>query len=865
MEVLQYIYTSWKNGNSSEKGYMIYSKSEGITPEECTAIKDAMQYNPPKELNSAYNFAPTPEEIADVFPYSFSYFILPTGRGCIAQSTYLGRDYSGRFGNYIIYAMIFDPAELDCRPAEFFGESCIKTFMTEEELNASSPVPPLPTLSIDEYGSVINDEQLNEFIYDKEEELAQVISMMLKARDLAVPFYLNDTRENLVLWAAALQRVLSPLLAKKFTFNTYMYNQEIMRSARVKEYGLDFCLIGVRPDANDFNYATEYMSNRHLVIDFIGGHMSDTVAPTAFAAAMASSMAMDFEEIDQFGEFVDSTTFSEINSRLEDAYTYYRLLKYDDYDHSDENLKGILAFGSAHCTESDNAEVGGKLLSMIQSNGYSVSAEALKQLMVFISKYASYMMLSVYDVLNETICKIADVAEAPCTDLEALLLELSNDMPDQYKEYLDYLNSPSSVDYLLSYLDGHNSIHTNNFYITWILKNYVLSDLLLGSKPIARLLKSLFKNIGRIDGGEKIIIETLVEASASQTMFESVFNLFASAIQDPKRAERMCACYVELAESLTDTQATRFEQQLIEMPGAMPLATQLFARKISDAKKPDEEFWHFYDIHKLRMMSDVKFSIDPMVFACLNSMDKGKREDLVIEMVRRLDPKMFRDPKTVSMITDTVNELSLKELSKLETSVLQRTCDLRSNISSTGIEKIKAVIIGQKIDSAAAQSRHPVEFSSDIPYKDVTLQYLDKADYELYCKKYFDSYLELINSQNDVSFVMKLFYHRQLFTDFVGDYVIAIKKKEKKEESRCMRMIAWTCIYLATAPMDDPSANALQRPMINYMRSLDEEVLTRVRQEVGMDVPKASCDRLFDEVGRKAGFTEKIGGFFRRK
>lgn len=44
MEALQYIYTSWKNGDSTEKGYMIYSRSEGISESECTAIKDAMQY-----------------------------------------------------------------------------------------------------------------------------------------------------------------------------------------------------------------------------------------------------------------------------------------------------------------------------------------------------------------------------------------------------------------------------------------------------------------------------------------------------------------------------------------------------------------------------------------------------------------------------------------------------------------------------------------------------------------------------------------------------------------------------------------------------------------------------------------------------
>ena len=35
MKALQYIYTSWENGGSQTKGYMIYSKSEGISDDEC--------------------------------------------------------------------------------------------------------------------------------------------------------------------------------------------------------------------------------------------------------------------------------------------------------------------------------------------------------------------------------------------------------------------------------------------------------------------------------------------------------------------------------------------------------------------------------------------------------------------------------------------------------------------------------------------------------------------------------------------------------------------------------------------------------------------------------------------------------------
>lgn len=151
--------------------------------------------------------------------------------------------------------------------------------MTDEELNAPSPVPPLPPLHISEYASVINDEQLNEFLFEKEDEFAQLISMILASQDAGIPFYLNDSRENLVLWSAAMQRILSPRLAKKFMFNTYVGDHESMRSQRAREEGLNFHLIGVRPDANYFNYATGCKSNRQNVMDFIGGYMTQKLSP----------------------------------------------------------------------------------------------------------------------------------------------------------------------------------------------------------------------------------------------------------------------------------------------------------------------------------------------------------------------------------------------------------------------------------------------------------------------------------------------------------------------------------------------------------------------------------------------------------
>src|SRR5699024_4342421 len=154
MKASQLIYTSWKNGDSPNKGYMVYSKSLDISDAEVNDIKKVMKYVPPLSLTPA----PTEEEIKENFPYNFAYFKLNSGRVCISLATYLGKDYSNRYGNYLIYALVFDEEELDQYPVEFFGENFMKNSMTDEELNASSPVPPLPVLNIEEVGNIVTDE-----------------------------------------------------------------------------------------------------------------------------------------------------------------------------------------------------------------------------------------------------------------------------------------------------------------------------------------------------------------------------------------------------------------------------------------------------------------------------------------------------------------------------------------------------------------------------------------------------------------------------------------------------------------------------------------------------------------------------------
>ena len=862
MEALQYIYTSWKNGDSTEKGYMIYSRSEGISEAECSAIKDAMQYLAPKELT----LTPTPQEIADVFPYAFSYFILPTGRGCVAQSTYLGKDYSGRYGNYIIYALIFDINDLPCRPAEFFAEPYIKTAMTDEELNAPSPVPPLPSLHISEYASVINDEQLNEFLFDKEEEFAQLISMILASQDAGIPFYLNDSCENLVLWSAAMQRILPPRIAKKFTFNTYIGDHEFMRSQRAREEGLNFQLIGVRPDANYFNYATECKSNRQNVMDFIGGYMTQGIVPTNYAQAMASSITFDCEEVDSFGEFVDSTSFNEINSHLQDAYLYYLLLRNDEFDFTEENLKAILSFGSTYCSESDNSAVGSKLLVKYQEEGWTLEPDLLGLFWLFVCKYSSFMIFTLYDIFTETIYQHAGESSEPCVTLDSLLQKLRNETPQQYKDYLDYLNSVNCVDHLLLYLSGHSNPFTNSFYIIWLLQSYTFANGLSGNQPIAKLLCTLLENITQISGCEKQMIKILLVTADNRTLFEDILNVFMSALREPNQLEQLCVKYVEVTDSLSEKQLNRFEQLLLGTPVATPIAIRLCAKKIASAKNPQDEFWRFYENQYSRIISNSGFAIDPMILACLNNVNDKDREDVALDILRKVDDTLLRDIEAIRVLTDAINDgCSVKSLAKMDSAFLQRVCLIRAKGDNTGLEKIKAVYVGEMLQKRNVQRKHLISLSGELSQTGISLKSLDKSDYEAYVKNYFGEYLLQLQITDDISALMRIFYHDRYFLNFVDDFISILKKMQKKETSKWKNIIGWTCVYLVTAERSDQAAEELYKPIIRYLRSLDDDELLDLRQTVIQDIPSSRCDYLFDEVHRKEEFTEKIGRFFRRK
>lgn len=154
-------------------------------------------------------------------------------------------------------------------------------------------------------------------------------------------------------------------------------------------------------------------------------------------------------------------------------------------EHLDDQAKGairamvMMEYARCNSITNDasnvNSDVGSKLLVKCQEGVWMLETELLALFWGFVCKYSGFMIFTLYELFTETIYQHAGEASEPCAKLNALIQTVKNETPQQYREYLGYLNSPNSVEHLLLYLSGHNNPFTNSFYITWLLQSYTFN------------------------------------------------------------------------------------------------------------------------------------------------------------------------------------------------------------------------------------------------------------------------------------------------------------------------------------------------------------------------------------------------------
>lgn len=335
----QYIYTSWNNGDSPDKGFMIYGKSDDVGMDEAGEILNTMRYRPHRSLPDM----PSAFEIVKVFPKNFAVFPLRSGRICIAQATYVGRDYvkeeNPRFGNYIIHAFLVNPKEGVCLQ-NLMRLPLFKSALTSAEQDAPAGPHLLDRIEITE----------DELCAGDPPEIPDDDSFWttLQAVLLAIPerknVYVTTEQEQVEDWVKALIDLLPASIAAKLTLSTYLLNKN-------PQLTLNF----IHRESPTFRPAEEAMNPNSYVIHQFDSRYNSNILPGRYVTALRDTWkwkgalaAIDYRaqierwmrlfslpDVDAAVELEDF--FSENPCFCQDAENIRRIL--DRYDGADESLR----------------------------------------------------------------------------------------------------------------------------------------------------------------------------------------------------------------------------------------------------------------------------------------------------------------------------------------------------------------------------------------------------------------------------------------------------------------------------------------------------------------------------------------------
>ncbi|GIF08390.1 GTPase-associated protein 1-related protein [Actinoplanes siamensis] len=256
MGVPQMYYTSCERGLAGYSGFQFNAATPGVSGAVLRRVEQATSYEPPRSLG----YEPTAEQIAAT-PVNLCYLPGADGEPAIlANTVFVGNDYSQRFGNYFVHALSLPAAEHDLG-----GALPIDFWRAGFWARAEAPGPELPELDPRPAAGFDVDAFLQDGRLGTLPRMLTAVERAIVAGERPV-IVVHEETEQVARWIAALCRLLPPALAGRFAFATYQY-----RPGRGREH-----LVGTVP-TSDFT-VTEATLRSFAVFDLAGGVTSDVDA-----------------------------------------------------------------------------------------------------------------------------------------------------------------------------------------------------------------------------------------------------------------------------------------------------------------------------------------------------------------------------------------------------------------------------------------------------------------------------------------------------------------------------------------------------------------------------------------------------------
>jgi hypothetical protein len=258
MTFRQVYYTSCTRGLRETRGFQIHAATPDIDQKHREAVERLSLYAPPPSFPTR----PTEAELK-AFPVVLLHEDLGGGTHILAQTRYVGTDYSGRFGNYFTHTLLGDAMAFEQArplPVELWGSPA---WVSTEQ--ADTRLPPMMAL---EPGTAVTRERVARFLKapHRARRLPAFLACVEQALETRRRILIVDHEDGqpggyaAALWIAAASYALPRRLAMRLTFDTYVRNP-------YQSSALLCGLLGGRD--TDFAFASHEVQQQFYVFDFL--------------------------------------------------------------------------------------------------------------------------------------------------------------------------------------------------------------------------------------------------------------------------------------------------------------------------------------------------------------------------------------------------------------------------------------------------------------------------------------------------------------------------------------------------------------------------------------------------------------------
>ncbi|MCK4761648.1 MAG: hypothetical protein KAW12_05565 [Candidatus Aminicenantes bacterium] len=377
MKLLQLIYTSCKKGLSGGSGFQTYAMSEGIDEEERREIERYGLYVPPTHLPTQ----PGREEIEKLFPTALRFFRLQSGRYGICQSRYIGRDYSGRYGNYFSHALILDSGYFPVYPIRLYNSPVFRDHLTEEEIQGHSPPGPLPALDREKITSPlrISFDEVSEFIKDTGiEPVKKMVTAAVDYHETHRSLVLSGSPTNIAYWIAAIQMAFPLKMAHNLTFTTYTHDPTSM----------NLMISAVPQKGSRFAFSETQRNFEHYIFDFENQGIAGLDREYEFTKNIDIGYTISPDSLAEFHDFINLFDFNFINKELDSLCFLLTLTRVGVEDLSPKQVLAAVRFADKYATVEILQQLAGNFSQILDSLSSSVDFESAETLSTFLFKIA---------------------------------------------------------------------------------------------------------------------------------------------------------------------------------------------------------------------------------------------------------------------------------------------------------------------------------------------------------------------------------------------------------------------------------------------------------------------------------------------